>query len=53
MAERYPVYAEADVTIHSREVPHERIVDEILAALPACLGMAEQAREPEPRGETP
>jgi len=53
IAERYPVYAEADVTIHSREVPHERIVDEILAALPACLGMAEQARQPEPQGDTP
>jgi shikimate kinase / 3-dehydroquinate synthase len=33
MAERDPVYAEADATIHSREVPHERIVDEIVACL--------------------
>jgi shikimate kinase len=53
MAERYPVFAEADVTIHSREVPHERIVDEILAALPACLGVAESERRPAPQRGTP
>jgi shikimate kinase len=33
MAERYPVYAQADLTIQSREVPHEKIVDEIVGAL--------------------
>jgi len=33
LAEREPVYAEADVTVHSREVPHEIIIAEILAAL--------------------
>jgi shikimate kinase len=33
IAQRYPVYAEADITIQSREVPHEKIVDEIVAAL--------------------
>jgi len=33
MAERYPVYAEADVTVESRDVPHDVIVDEVLAAL--------------------
>ena len=33
MAERYPVYALADITIQSREVPHEKIVDEIVGAL--------------------
>jgi shikimate kinase len=31
--ERYPVYALADVTVQSREVPHDKIVDEIVAAL--------------------
>ena len=31
--QRYPVYAEADVTVESREVPHETIVDEILTGL--------------------
>lgn len=31
--ERYPVYADADITVTSRDVPHEAIVDEIVAAL--------------------
>jgi shikimate kinase len=34
--ERYPVYALADVTVESRDVPHELIVEEIIAALLAC-----------------
>ena len=42
MAERHPVYAEADVTIHSRDVPHEKMVDEILAALGRHLDAANQ-----------
>lgn len=33
MAKRYPVYAEADVTVTSREVPHDVMVDEVVAAL--------------------
>jgi shikimate kinase len=33
MEERCPVYAQADITIQSREVPHETIVDEIVGAL--------------------
>jgi shikimate kinase len=33
IAERYPVYAEADLTVESREVPHGTVVDEILTAL--------------------
>ena len=47
MAERYPVYAEADVTIESRDVPHDAIVDEIFAAStpPARLGGAHRRRE--------
>src|SRR6188472_2210458 len=31
--EREPVYAMADLTVESRDVPHETIVDEILAGL--------------------
>jgi len=31
--ERYPVYAQAHITIQSRDVPHEKIVDEIVTAL--------------------
>jgi shikimate kinase len=37
LAEREPVYAEADLTIASRDVPHDRIVDEVVAALHALL----------------
>lgn len=33
MQKRYPVYAEANLTIESREVPHESIVGEIVLAL--------------------
>ena len=33
MKQRYPVYAEAEVTLQSREIPHDRIVDEAIAAL--------------------
>ena len=40
IAERYPVYAEADVTVHSRDVPHETIVEEIVGALRPRLGMS-------------
>jgi shikimate kinase len=31
--ERYPVYADADLTVLSREATHDEIVDEVLAAL--------------------
>jgi shikimate kinase len=37
MANRYPVYAEADITVESRDVPHDVIVNEIIAALKAKL----------------
>jgi shikimate kinase len=33
VAERYPVYALADVTIESRDVPHDVVVEDVLAAL--------------------
>jgi shikimate kinase len=35
--ERYPVYAEADVTVYSQDVAHEAIVADILTALAARL----------------
>jgi shikimate kinase len=40
IADRYPVYAEADLTVLSRDVPHETIVIEILAALADWLGVS-------------
>lgn len=33
MRERYPVYSAADITVESRDVPHEVIVGEIIEAL--------------------
>ena len=33
MAIRYPVYATADITVESREVPHEVVVGEVMKAL--------------------
>jgi len=52
IAERYPVYGEADITILSRDVAHEKIVDEIVAALCGRLGLAGAdrvvAQEPSP-----
>jgi shikimate kinase len=36
---RYPVYALADLTVQSREVPHDKIVDEIVSALADFVGI--------------
>jgi shikimate kinase len=46
IAQRYPVYAEADVTVMSRDVPHDTIVNEIVAALAERLGVAAPAPAP-------
>ncbi|MGB7253838.1 MAG: shikimate kinase [Xanthobacteraceae bacterium] len=37
LAEREPVYAQADITVQSREVPHDAIVVEIMRALAGFL----------------
>ena len=41
METRYPVYAEADVTIESRDVPHDVIVNEIVERLSDALPASE------------
>jgi shikimate kinase len=48
MDERYPVYAEADLTVESRDVPHEAIVDEIIEGLRGRLqsAPADQGSQP-------
>jgi shikimate kinase len=43
MAIRYPVYATADITVESREVPHEVVVGEVMHALTARLMPKEAA----------
>jgi shikimate kinase len=35
---RYPVYAEADVTVVSRDVPHEQVASEVMGALLSHFG---------------
>jgi shikimate kinase len=42
VAERYPTYAEADLTLLSRDVPHDRIVDECVTALADYLSDRDQ-----------
>ncbi len=39
MAKRYPIYADADITVESRDVPHDVIVNEVIAALKAKLAL--------------
>jgi shikimate kinase len=41
--ERKPVYALADVTLRSRDAPHETIVNEAIAALAGHFGIGNQA----------
>lgn len=38
MAERYPVYAGADLTVEGRDVPHGRIVKEVMEGLCGLCG---------------
>jgi len=40
--ERKPVYSQADVTLRSRDAPHETIVNEAIAALAAHFGLGAQ-----------
>src|ERR1700712_469341 len=47
---REPVYQTADLTIWSRDVPHDRIVDECIDALRARLGVGAAAVQPTPDG---
>ena len=46
IAERQPVYAEADIHIQSRDVAHDVVIDDILAALAEHLGR--EVGEPAP-----
>jgi shikimate kinase len=39
ITERYPVYQLADLTIQSREIPHDKIVEEIVSALAGYMGL--------------
>jgi shikimate kinase len=51
--ERYPIYAEADITVESREVPHDTIVDEIISGLRAQMQRAEAGQPAREGGAAP
>jgi shikimate kinase len=53
LGEREPVYQNADITIWSRDVPHEKIVDECIEALHATLCGGATAASPDRMGATP
>ncbi len=44
MDARHPVYALADIMVESRDVPHERVVADVIAGLDAWLGDEERSR---------
>jgi shikimate kinase len=48
MDERYPIYAEADLTVESRDVPHEAIVEEVIESLRAYLQSHPATEETQP-----
>ncbi len=52
MSEREPVYQRADLTIWSRDVPHEKIVDECIEGLHALLCGGAAKEIPDRRGAT-
>lgn len=43
MDKRYPIYAEADIVLESRDVPHDIIVNEALAAIKSKLALVPAA----------
>jgi shikimate kinase len=53
MTVRYPVYAEADVTVHTRDVPHDVMAGEVINALYQMAAKAASKPAPSPVKETP
>jgi shikimate kinase len=49
LAEREPAYQRADITISSRDVPHEKVVDECIDLLHHWIGR-DEAASPKPTG---
>ena len=49
MDERYPVYSQADITIPSRDAPHDVVLAEILGAVARHLGVAAFRQPPVPQ----
>jgi shikimate kinase len=51
MEKRYPVYAEADITVESRDLPHNVIVSEVVEALSRWLGCGAKQAAGKGRGK--
>src|SRR5262245_5925065 len=49
MAERYPIYVEADLMVESRDVPHDTIVGAVVDALADKLGCAKKPAKEQSR----
>jgi shikimate kinase len=45
LPQREPIYALSDITVQSRDEPHDTIVDEIIAGLPKHLSMPAVAKD--------
>jgi len=43
LPQREPVYAQSDITVQSRDEPHDTIIDEVIAGLSKKLGLTENA----------
>jgi shikimate kinase len=44
MVERYPIYAQADLTVQSRDIPHDKIVEEIIDSLAKLMTGTQQPK---------
>lgn len=46
MAARYPIYATADLSVESRDLPHDVMVDEIIELLTTCPALSTEPSQP-------
>ena len=53
MEARYPIYATADITVESRDLPHETVVGEIIDALTKHPLLTSRVAHSEPLDEAP
>ena len=53
MEARYPIYATADITVESRDLPHDTVVGEIIEALTKHLLLVGSGAHSEPLDGTP
>jgi shikimate kinase len=51
MEKRYPIYAEADITVESRDVAHDLIVGDVVEALARWLDKEAEVAAAKSRGK--